>query len=190
MTEVENVALGLSRIVQHGFDPLFQAVLGQKEGQRVKITLHSMGAGPKDGFFERQTPIETKDISACCGGQSGQSGPVVGKINQRDVGHAPQVGDDRLHIRQGKLFVIARSQDAGPGIEQLQGLGTCTCLRLQVGTGAGGDLQEQAMVELRLLKHHFFCLEEDPRTASFDQVGGQGEGRSGKSDQRHLEFAP
>ncbi len=162
----------------------------REQGATGSRFLHRVVARLADGLADGQAPVDAEHVRLQGGSQRQQGGAVVGEVDDRDVGHGPQVGDDGPHPGQGEAFVVARRQHPGPAVEQLQGLGPGTRLGLQVGAGAGGDLGEQPVVQLRFLEHHPLGVEEDLGAAALDQVGGQGERRAGKADERHLQFPP
>ena len=111
---------------------------------------------------------------------------MVGEVDHRHVGDLLQGGDDPLDIGTGEVAEIAGGQDPDPGIEDLQGLGPGRHLALEIGDGAVGDLVQQLAVEGRVLVHHPLGQQIVLGGAALDQIGGQGKGRPGKTDQRHL----
>ncbi len=79
-------------------------------------------------YFDRidddnNPPVKAQDIGPAVLGLGQESRPVVGEIDQRDVGDLLQVVDDPLDVGVGEVAEIAGGQDADPGVKDLQGLG-------------------------------------------------------------------
>ncbi len=64
-------------------------------------------------------PVQTEHVGPTGCAQFQQRRAVVGKVDDRHIGHLAQIGDDGLHIGQGETFKIAGREHTRPRVENL-----------------------------------------------------------------------
>ena len=88
-------------------------------------------------------------------------------------------------MRQGELPIVAGTEGADPGVEELHGLNP----RLDLSGQVIGDDRRQLFTESmpggRLTVHQRFRARVPGRRTSLDRVRRQGERRAGEPDERH-----
>ena len=74
-------------------------------------------------------PIDAQNVGVQAAGCGQERGPMVGKVDQGNIGMPAQFGQHFAHIGQSKDRIVLRRERPGPGIEELQGLGPGPGLR-------------------------------------------------------------
>ena len=104
-------------------------------------------------------------------------------MDRRRIG-TPQPGEDPGHSGQHVAAVIHRGKAPDPAIEDLDHLGAGLDLRQKVVEHQVREARHQRLPEGRLGVHQPLGCEELARRLALDQVAGQREGRSRKSNDR------
>ena len=138
MAEIEDVAGFAGGLFQDLFDALFDEGLGGKEGDGVKVALEGgTGAQGGAGGGDGGAPVKAEDV--CAGGlhDGEQGGGVDAEVDDGDT-HVADVLYQEFRRGEAELFVIGEGEVAGPGVEDLDDVGSGFDLLAGVG-GEDGD---------------------------------------------------
>ena len=128
----------------------------------------------------QSTPTTSGPAAAIRPSSSPVSTPkwIVGTSRSASAGeHPPAVGE---HV----ALVVRRGERAGPGVEQLHGLGAARDLAAQRGHGQVGQAVEQSVPERLVAEHQGLGQRVGAGRPALDQVAGHGERRAGEADER------
>mmetsp|Transcript_29460 Transcript_29460/g.63168 ORF Transcript_29460/g.63168 Transcript_29460/m.63168 type:complete len:376 (-) Transcript_29460:78-1205(-) len=183
MSEVHDVTGG-SGLSEDLFCSFLDRVVVGEQDSGVEVALYSTGtleAGQFSSlgnagasFFHVYGPVERHDVGTGSGHALEKSSGVL------DVNDGGNIGivlfdlvEDLLLVRHGELFVVAGRQVSGPGVENLDQLGTVFDLVQGVVSDAVGKILEDGVEQFGLVEGHLFDFEVFLGRLTFDHVGCQ-----------------
>src|SRR5260370_12401290 len=186
VAQIEDVAVAAARELKNMLGARFQLLPIREEQDRVQISLDGAAIFEiAPAFVQRDAPVEADDFSAGFIHRGQQRGAISAEIYDGRAGLLQtlhQISD----VRQDVTAIILDAQTADPTVENLDDIGAGADLSGGVLGGDVHQLAHQRIPNCREVVHHFLGVKIVARTAAFDHVAGEGEGRPAKSDDRKL----
>ena len=156
-------------------------VVGEDDG-RVEVALEDLVRQALRGLVERDAEVDAADFGAGLGHRFEQ---VPGADAEVDARHGLRDARERGGgVREHEAAVVGLGEGPGPGVEQLHGLGSGLDLDAQELAADGGEAGGDAVPDLGVGLHERLGLRVVAAGAALDEVGREGEGGAGESDER------